>query len=299
MKIIFLSQKNNSLKPQKQNIVFGAGLTSQMVREIQQTDVLEISKKLATKGIPTDFKKNKVIAWCCDKTVEILEQLNIRTGQKIALPRGIYVEDFEKLNIEDKNAIGFCNLAPTKLIKNSDEIIPSRVIYFDTLVQKKASSPSGMQWLNDWNNIDSISDYRYATKQAGTDSFLDIFLHESSHNIHLDKLLQRYNGETVLEKILSAKDEKQIAAYQKKYGVTISQICDYALTNPLEAVACDMAKIITDSLEGTTLIPTKNPFIGTPYENLSFWQRINLPEPTNEEERLKEILRNFWNGKFE
>jgi len=299
LKVIFLSQKNNSSKLQNSQMNFGAGLTPKMMQEIQQADVLEISKKLAQKGIPTNFKGNKVIAWCCDKTVEILEQLNKKTGQKFVLPRGIFVEDFEKLNIEDKNAIGFCNLAPTKLVKNSDEIIPSRVIYFDTLAQKRADSPSERKWLYDWDNIDSISDYRYATRQAGTDSFLDMFLHESSHNIHLDKLLQRYDGKTVLEKILSAKDEKQIAEYQKKYGVTISQICNYALTNPLEAVACDMAKVIANSLEKTTLIPTKNPFIGTPYEKLSFWQRVNIQDYSDEKRPLNEILRHFWNGKFE
>lgn len=299
MKIIYLSQKNNSLKLPNSQVNFGAGLTPKMMQEIQQTDVLEISKKLAQKSIPTDFKGNKVIAWCCDKTVEVLEQINKKTGQKFVLPRGLYVEDFEKLNIEDKNAIGFCNLAPTKLVKNSDEIIPSRVIYFDTLAQKRAGSPSEMQWLYDWNNIDSISDYRYATKQAGTDSFLDMFLHESSHNIHLDKLLQEYSGKTVLGKILSAKGENQIAEYQKKYGVTISQICDYAITNPLEAVACDMAKVIADSLDKETLMPTKNPFISTPYENLSFLQRVNIPNYSDEERPLSEILRHFWDGKFD
>lgn len=299
MEVVFSLQKNNSLSPQKQNVVFGAGLTPKMIREIQQADVLEISARLAKKGIPNDFKDNKVVAWCCDKTVEILEQLNKKNGQKFVLPRGIYVEDFEKLNIEDKNAIGFCNLAPTKLVKNSDEIIPSRVIYFDTLIQKRTSSPSEKKWLYDWNNIDSISDYRYATKQAGTDSFLDIFLHESTHNIHIDKLLQIFKGKTVFERILSAKDGKQIAKYQKKYGVKISRICDYALTNPLEAIACDMTRIIADSLDKETLIPTKNPFIGTPYEKLSFWQRVNIPDYSDEERPLNEILRRFWNGKFD
>lgn len=299
VKVTFSFQKNNSSQPQNQNIEFGAGLTRKMMQEIQQTDVIEISGRLAKKGIPTDFKGNKVVAWCCDKSINILEQINERFGQRLALPRGIYLEDFEKLNIEEENAIGFCNLAPTKLVKNSDEIIPSRVLYFDTLTQKRANSPSDIQWLHDWNNIDQISDYRYATGQAGTDSFLDIFIHEPSHNLHLDQLLQRCSGETVLQKILLAKDKQQTAEYQKKYGARISQICDYALINPLEAVACDMAKVIVDSLDAKTLMPTKNPFIGTPYEKLSFWQRVNLPEYSDEQRPLSEILRRFWNGKFD
>lgn len=299
MKILFSSQKPHQSNPQKQNIAFEAGLTLKMMEEIQQADVLAISSRLAKKGIPTDFKGNKVIAWCCNKTVEILEQLNKKTGRKFVLPRGIYVEDFEKLNIEDKNTIGFCNLARTNLIKNSKEEIPAKIIYFDTLMQKRTNASSEMQWLYDWDNINLISDYRYATKQTGTDSFLDIFLHEVSHNVHLDKLLQRYNGKIVRQKILSAKDEKQVAEYQKKYGARISQICNYALTDPLEAVACDMSKIIANALDKETLIPLKNPFIGTPYENLSFWQRVNIPDCSDEERPLNEILRRFWNGKFD
>ncbi len=71
-------------------------------------------------------------------------------------------------------------------------------------------------------------------------------------------------------------------------------------TNPLEAVACDMAKVIVDSLDAKTLMPTKNPFIGTSYEKLSFWQRVNLPTHDKDEVlSLHEILRNFWNGKFD
>lgn len=299
MKVTFSFQNNNSTKPQKQNVVFGAGLTSKMVQEIRQSNVMEISGKLAQRGISTDFRGNKVVAWCCNKTIEIFEQLNKRFKVGFALPKGIFVEDFEKLNIEDKSAIGFCNLARTNLIKDSEKETPSGVIYFDTLVQKRANASSEMQWLYDWGNIDSISDYRYAIRQAGTDSFLDIFLHEASHNVHLDKLLEKYSGKVVDKKILSAKNEKQIAEYQKKYERKISQICDYALADPFEAIACDMSKVISKSLDAETLIPTKNPFVSTPYENLSFWQRIDIPNYSDEKRPLKEILRRFWNGKFE
>ncbi len=192
VKVVFSSQKNSLSQPQ--NIEFGAGLTRKMMQEIQQADVLEISNRLAKKGIPNDFKGNKVVAWCCDKSINILEQINERFGQRLALPRGIYLEDFEKLNLEEENAIGFCNLSRTHLVKNSSEETPSRVIYFDTLEQKRAKTHSDIQWLYNWDNIDQISDYRYATGQAGTDSFLDIFIHEPSHNLHLDQLLQSIVG---------------------------------------------------------------------------------------------------------
>ncbi len=99
MKVIFSFQNNNYIKPQNSKINFGAGLTPKMMEEIQKTDVLEISKKFVQKGISTDFKGNKVIAWCCDKTVVILEELNNRFGQKLALPSALEVENFERLNV--------------------------------------------------------------------------------------------------------------------------------------------------------------------------------------------------------
>jgi hypothetical protein len=60
-----------------------------------------------------------------------------------------------------------------------------------------------------------------------------------------------------------------------------------------------MSRLIADSLDKTTLKPIKNPFKNTPYENLSFWQRRNIPKYSDEDRPLNEILRNFWNGKFD
>ncbi len=58
-------------------------------------------------------------------------------GLKLALPKGIFVEDFKDLNVDNPSMYGFCNLAPTKLKKNSDEITPSRIIFFNSFKQLK------------------------------------------------------------------------------------------------------------------------------------------------------------------
>lgn len=292
-------QNNNSSQPQKQNIAFGAGLTPKMIQEMQQADVLEISKKLAQKGIPTDFKHNKIIAWCSNKTVEIFEQLNKKFGQKLALPKGIFVEDFERLNVDNPNMYGFCNLQPTKLVKNSGELVPSRIVYFNSFANQQQSATNDYKWLSDWNYINPISDARLATRESATDHFLDIFMHEFFHVSHEDRLLSKLGGQTLARKIDIAKNKHQIAEYQRKYGQRITQICDYALADPFEAVACDMSRSVVGSLDRTTLIPIKNPFIGTPYERLSLWRRINIPYYIDEQRPLTEILRNFWNGKFD
>lgn len=295
MKITFCSKKYSLSEPQTQEIAFGAGMTAKIAQEINNVDVLEISNRLAQKGIPTDFKGNKVVAWCSEKAVKIFEELNEKFGTKLALPKGIYVEDFDKLNIDRQNMYGFCNLTPTALKKGSSEIIPSRTLFFNAH-QDQLSQP-----LYNWDYIDQIADYRYATKQASTDSFLDIFLHEFAHVAHEDKLLKKFGGDVLLKKILSAKDLDKIEEYQRKYGQKISGICNSALYDPFEAVACDMSKTVANSLDKETLIPTRNPFIDTPYEKLYFWQqkRTKIPVYSDQDRPLIEILRNFWNGKFE
>lgn len=299
VKVVFSLKKNNSTEPQTRKISFEAGLTPKIMQEIQKADVLEISKKLAKKGIPADFKDNKVIAWCCNKAIEIFEQLNKNYKQGLALPKGIFVEDFEKLNIEHPNMYGFCNLQPTKLIKKSDNLVPSRVIYFNNFKTQSPKVADEYKWLYNWDFINSISDVRFLTKQSGTDCFMDIFIHELTHASHEDRLLSKLGGKTLANKIAVLKQQQKITEYQKKYGQKIAKICDYALTDPFEAVSCDVSRIIANTLDKNTLMPINNPFIGTPYENLSFWQRVNIPNYSNEERPLKEILRNFWNGKFE
>lgn len=278
MKIAFTLLDNNKYK--KQNIAFEAGLTPKMMQEIQQSDVLEISKRLEGKGIPNDFQGNKILAWCCAKTVEIFEQFNKQFGTNLSLPRGIFAIDFKNLNTDTPHAYGLCNLTRTTLIKDSNEIIPSRIVLFNTE--------------HNWGNIDILADQRYARRTAGTDFFLYPMFHENVHVEHENHLLTKFDGETVAKKIISAKKPLRKFMYKIKYGDRISQICSYALTDPLETIACDMPVKLIDSIDRETLKPIKDPFIGTPYEKGVIGQ-----EYSDRERPLPEILRNFWNGKFD
>lgn len=281
MKIRFFTQNNNSIKSSKIPITFGAGLTPKMMQEVYKADIVAISAKLAQKGIPNDFKGNKMLAWCCDKTVNIFQQFNKRFGLNLALPQEIHVEDFRKLNVDNPQMYGFCNLAPFKLRKGSGDDVPSRALFFNSL--------------HKWEDIDSISDKRYKEKLASTDFFLDIPFHEFIHSAHEDRLLDLYDGEILLEKLQSLEDPRQILMYQKKYGPKLSKISKYALNNPLDAIACDLSRRIANSIDKENLIPAKNPLTGVPYQkDLSKFQKLQLKlSPINN------TLRNFWNGSFE
>lgn len=285
-------QANNIIHKNNYNISisFKAGLTPKIMKDIQAVNPTEISQYLSNKEIVTNFQDNKIIAWCCAKVVEIIEYINNHYNQKLSLPKGIFVENFNNLKIPSTNIFGFCNLQPVKLYHNN-EVIPSRVLFFNSFKNKNDSH------LN-WNNLDTISDNRFLEKQSGTDYFLDIFLHEFFHASHEDRLINKLGSRKLAKLFKLLNDDKFIEEYPKKFGLKISQICDYALINPMEAVACDMSRITVNSLNKETLLPESNPFIGTPYEKLSFWKRINIPYYQLEEKPLIEILRDFWNGKF-
>lgn len=260
-------------------MVFGAGLTSKMAQEMRAADILEISHKFEKKGIPTYFDGDRALAWLCDKTRELREQAARYRPNNIS-PSGIFGIKFKHLNIDEPDAYGFCNLTPSKILKGSDQIIPSRTVFFNTEY--------------DWSHIDEMMDRDYASKHSSTDFFLYPFLHEEAHVFHEEHLLGNFDDETVLHKILSAKDPEQIREYRRKYGNRISQLCNYALKDPLEAVACDMPVKIIGSLDKENLTLVRNPFIGTPYE-----QGIVGSEHSDKELPLQEILRRFWNGRFE
>lgn len=283
MKINFTLNNDYPSNYFKQNISFKAGLTPKMFQEIQHSDVLEISDRLIRKGIPNDFKDNKAIAWISDKTVDVIDQLNKRFGLKFALPKGIYAENFRNLNVDDPYAIGTCNLLPTHLKKGSDEVVPSRIVLFNTV--------------HDWNDIDSISDANYAANHISSDFFLYYPLHEFSHAAHEDRLLNKLGRKKLAQILESLRDQNTIEEYRKIYGDRVIQICDYATNTPLDAVACDIPRELVKSLDRETLMLTKNPFIGTPYEKKYFWQ--NTPKYSEKDRTLNEILRFFWNGKFD
>lgn len=280
MNVVFSFQKNNSSKPQTQNIAFEAGLTPKMMQEIQHADILEISKKLEAKGIPNDFQGNQMIAWCCAKTVEIFEQFNEKYGVNLSLPKAMFAYNLNELNTDTPHAYGICNLLQNNLIKNLNQKIPSRVIFINTE--------------HNWDNIDTIADRRFARGEIGTDFFLYPMLHECVHAAHEDYLLSHFDGEALAKKIISATKPWKRFVYRIKYGDRISQICKNAMADPLEAIACDMPVRLIDALDKETLSPIKNPFANTPYEKGTISQ-----EHSCRQRPLDEILRNFWNGKFD
>lgn len=285
---------NQNYSNKKQSITFKAGMTSKIISSIVNTDVADISNKLAKKGVDSEFRGNKIVAWCSGKVVEIFEQINDKFAKNLPMPKGIYVEDFANLKSNNLYSAGFCNMFPTYLYKNSAKVIDGKTLFFNNYSSINSTIPSQIKWQYDWEYINTNADLNYARKQFATPHFLNVFLHEFSHLAHEENMLKKFGGKKLLDILNQTLSKKEICKFAEKYNNTVSEICDYATASPLETIACDMPKKIVSALDESLNI-TKNPFKNTPYEKSPLIQRLNNNYPNTP---LDNILRNFWNGNF-
>jgi len=248
-------------------------MTMKIANEIKSANIAEISGNFAKQGISTDFQGNKVIAWCCQKTLGIFNELNRKYGLKLGLPKAIYVNDFSQLKCPDEiDGHAFHLFLPCKIKPGSEQIFSERTLFFNRDSYA-------------WKNINEFADVRFKNSNAASNNFLDVFTHEFSHPAHVVNLRRKQNAETYTQFIYDALKERN---KQK-----LSTICDYAAKNPIEAIGCDLSRTVIDSLN-SNLVPIKNSFANSPYEKLSVWDRLFGAD----EDELNQLLRDFWNGKL-
>lgn len=298
MKIARIKQQESKTKKGR-NISFTAGLTPAIRAEIHQVDIKMVSNRLAKYGIDSDFKDNKTVAWCCEKVVNIFQKIN-EYGYNLALPKGLFVEDFSNLNLPANKYRMFCNIAPARLKKGSDEVVPPQTIFFNNFETALKSIPANEQWFYKLDSINEIADYEFANKVTSTDSFLYLPLHEFTHIVHKVRLLKKI-GSGAFSKIFEQyNDNNRVKEYQTLLGAKTTQICESAVINPFETIACDIPRYIVKALDEKSLLPMRNPFINTPYGNTSFWQlfRRKINVNTDKDVQFDQLLNDFWNGKY-
>lgn len=270
------------------NINFNAGLSPVMKREIADCDVKKISDTLMKAGIQSDFKNNKFIAWCSLKTVEIIKYLNSVYGLKLSLPKSIIVEDFNRMNIGRKDSYGFYNACPSQLYSNNNGLISENTIFFNSFQNYQTENKNSV-----WDDFNLLSDLGYFQNLSCTNFFLEIFLHEFAHGIHLNNIIEkrgRQNFNSELKKIFSP---LYLEKFRTKYdSVLKKELCSYASLNPIETVACDFSKRIIKSLDKNSLLPQYNFIDKSPY------RRRTPGDIFKKEKNMEKTLRNFWNGKF-
>lgn len=265
---------------------FRAGLTKQIKSEISSCDVRKISHELRNVNIESDFKGNKVVAWCAFRCTKLITEINNRYGLNLALPKGIFVEDFSKLNVNNQDALGFMNFAPTFLYSDKKIITPEKTIFFNEFKDMNYKGGNKI-----WEQVDEIADMNFENKGATTDFFLETFLHEFAHVMHEGNMQTKIHNGADLVKIIISMIKSQNQIFQKLQPEISEKICQYAITNQLEMTACDLTKRVLDNTSRETLQPNGNFTQNSPYKIRNIFSKI-----FSSTDNLEDLLKNTWNG---
>lgn len=278
-------QKINNFNYNKQT--FKAGLTKQIKSEINSCDTQKISNELRKLNIESDFKENKVVAWCALQCTKLITEINNRYCLNLALPKGIFVEDFSHLNVEHKDAFGFMNFVPTFLHSDKRIITPEKTIFFNEFKNWPYKAGS-----NICEQADEIADINFEKRIATTDFFLETFLHEFAHVMHEGNMQTKIqNSLNLMTNIISMQIRKN-QTFQKLKPEISEKISQYAAINQLEMVACDLSKRILSSTSKETLQPIDNFMNDSPYEKQNLFNSF-----FNKKDKLDKLLKKTWNGK--
>ena len=254
--------KINNYENINSKISFQAGLNKQITEEIRYCDITSIANKFKNNGIETNFGNNKLVAWCS------LICLKITQGLDLGVPKSIYLEDFEKLNIPNKDAVGLCNFAPTRLLNNSDKIIPEKSIFFN----KDYFSCS-------LDDFDKKADENFLNNVSASNSFLEPFMHEFCHAMHENNMLTLFDSYELVNKLIKIMNPDYVVQFQNQYSKLLNNICKFADINPLEAVAYKLSHFILKNSQSDLGINFKQFSEGT-------------------ETNINKVCIDFWNGKF-
>lgn len=219
---------------------FSAGLNAEIMKTIKASDINKISDKFVQHSIPVDFKDNKIIAWCCERTLDVIKDLKNKFGINFGLPSGIFVDDFDNMSLEFKQMYGFCNLLPCELYKG--RVIPPKTIFYNTFEHQNKQQLNTSKIFS-WECLDSIADNNFKKGISPTDYFLDMFFHEFAHSAHEENMIQKLGGKTLAKRLEQIHTKEYLDFYRQKSRLLFAnELCEYALKSPLDAVASDISK---------------------------------------------------------
>lgn len=270
---------------------FRHGLTKSIRNEINSCNTHKIVNYLnKEKGINADFKDNKVIAWCTLKSISIIDYLNKYYHTKFAMPYAIYVEDFTKLNVDDTGTtFGILNFFDNNDTYKDKSLATAATIYYNDFRNVGVNSPNGL-----WDKIDEIMDEQQAHHMSATNFFLEPIFHEFVHAMHEGNLLKKLGNKGIVKFIRTQYSEQNLNNFQKSDASLFSEVSEYAMKSPMEAVACDFSKRTFLNINEETILPTYNFIVNSPYEKQWFIQRF-LRNPQCKKD---EVLKDIWNGRY-
>ena len=224
------------------SLSFGDGLTPELARKIDNTDVAEVEKYFADRNIRALFNGNKVAAGCTKMTADIFDKLNLH------LPVAILAFNFsENRNILPPNhdrASGFCCIVPTPI---GNEIWQPTSVVFNT---KNMMNAYGYDW-----GLYMTNNARWTLHNH----FLGTFLHEFMHSAHYNNLYNKNAGKSdeEMRKILVDLRMKNIDKIKPLIAFNAGR---YSASNIYEFIAEEYVNNILKSLDTNTCLPMFDPF---------------------------------------
>ncbi len=262
---------------------FSAGLNRNIINAAQNCDVNLISGLLYEKGIVNNFQGDKVRAFCSMKIIELIDTLNRNFHLDFCYPNAIITGDLTN-HFGRPNTFGFCTFTPIK--SKSGFICPEKTIFFN---QSKTDVKEELEIL------DRIAEIDYQKRFNSSDNFMVNFIHEFAHAIHEGNLLKKNSAWNVNKKLQLWSTDKFNAEYNHKFSNYISEICEYAKTNLLDTLACDLSGRLGNSLNKNLTIEN-NIFKNTAYESQNIIKRIKRVFVTDKIQSKNDLIYAIWNG---
>ncbi len=244
----------------KRNILVHTGLNKNIIKQINKADIRFIEHAfLNNYNIDANFSNNKISAGYFALILNIFEELSVRYKLPFdALPPRIRCFNSDKL-VSKNIGNAFC-ITDTKKIFVDESPFEMRSIFI-----KHIDS-----CINDAKKI--YKDYKNNLRSSG--HFLSQGIHEWCHNIHIDKIMKTYGYDGNSQNLQIYYNKKTISNPQGlqvifNFNKPIKDSCNkqeiinsigtYAATSKMEFFAEFLTKLITDSLNSKTILPSCNP----------------------------------------
>lgn len=272
---------------------FSAGMTSKIKNEISSCDIMEISREFKKHNIATDFKDNKVVAWCSYKTYQLYQDLVKKLNLNLSMPNQILVEDFDNLIYEgkNKNSAAVFIAEPIQIYKNSDKTCIGKTIIFNAFQDRERYGYNSY-----WDNLDKHANKNYSQKFVPTDFFMDDFIHEFAHNLHHENMKKGKTSEEYINLINNSFSDKNRNVFENQYKQLIkSKLGSYASNSFIEAIGCDLTQRIVQNIDGDNLVLKNSICKNNPYKEMSSFSERMFMKFANKYDKM---IRRFWNGEY-
>ena len=234
--------------------------TRAMDKIIQNIDIPAVVNRFNRIGVDAYFGSNPqpALAAGCAFTADMFLQMGLKP------PTSVYAVSGKKLRgLVRSDVLGFC-------LPDTSSLTKGCTVLEDIFQRKFAPRSVFINSDYKWKVADFNTGFSYFMRFHSTPHFLHTFIHEFSHNAHIDHIYRTYGyhspnnfGYRVGDGSLFWSKLNDSAALGQFTGEIRKEVSRYATTNPAEMVAENMTELIVKSMDPFSLRLTKNPFVNS------------------------------------